>query len=204
MARDRSRYGALASALGAILLAVSVFLPWYGVGLSARGVEYFGQIGAQLAQRFGNATLQAKVAEARPQLSALAGRELASVSANQIFSHIGPILLILAGIGILVALVPLVLADGSEFDAAGPWLALLGALAACLVLYRMAVRPSSTNGLQYLQLSLREGAWGALLGSSAMVVGGLWPRRLRARGVDASPADLEETWSGLSGWTPGS
>jgi hypothetical protein len=202
MARDRSRYGALISTLGAILLAVSVFLPWYGVGLSARGAEYVGQLGAQLAERFGNATLQAKVAEARPQLSTLAGRELGSVSANQVFSHIGPILLVLAGVGILVALVPLVFSDGSEFDATGPWLALLGALAACFVLYRMAVRPSDADGLQYLPLTLREGAWGALLGAGAMVFGGLWPRRLRARGT-ASAADLEASWSGLSGWTPG-
>src|SRR5258707_5522094 len=117
MARDRSRYGALVAALGAIVLAVSVFLPWYGVGLNARGADYVGQVGAQLAERFGNATLQAKVAEARPQLSALAGRELGSVSANQVFSHIGPILLILAGIGILLALVPLAFSEGPEFDA---------------------------------------------------------------------------------------
>jgi hypothetical protein len=203
MARDRSRYGALVSALGAILLAVSVFLPWYGVGLSARGAEYLGQVGTQLAERFGNASLQARVAETRPQLSTLAGRELGSVSAHQVFSHIGPILLVLAGVGILVALVPLVFSEGAEFDATGPWLALLGALAACFVLYRMAVRPSGPNGLPFLELTLREGAWGALLGSGAMVFGGLWPRRLGSRAA-VSPAALEETWSGLSGWTPGS
>jgi hypothetical protein len=203
MAGDRSRYGALLSALGAIVLAVSVFLPWYGVGLSGRGVEYFGQLGAQLAQRFGNATLQAKVAEARPQLSALAGHQLATVSAEQVFSRVGPILLILAGVGILVALVPLVFSDGPELDATGPWLALLGALAAGFVLYRMAVRPNGADGLQYLELTLREGAWGALLGAGAMVFGGLWPRRLARRGA-ASEAELERAWSGLSGWTPGS
>jgi hypothetical protein len=203
MASDRSRSGALISALGAIVLAVSVFLPWYGVGLSGRGVEYLGRLGTQLAERFGNASLQAKVADARPRLSALAGRELGSVSADQVFSHIGPILLVLAGIGILVALVPLAFSDGPEFDSTGPWLALLGALAVCLVLYRMAVRPSGAGGIQYLELTLREGAWGALLGSVAMIFGGLWPRRLGAGGP-ASSADLDEAWSGLSGWTPGS
>jgi hypothetical protein len=201
MASDRSRYGALVSALGAIVLAVSVFLPWYGVGLTGRGVEYIGQVGAQLAQRFGNASLQSKLAEARPELKALAGRQLGSVSADQVFSHIAPILLILAGVVILVALVPLAFSDGPEFDATGPWPALLGALAACFVLYRMAVRPSGAGGLQYLQLTLREGAWGALLGALAMIFAGLWPRRLRARGI-ASPADLDKAWTGLSGWTP--
>ena len=59
MASDRSRSGALISALGAIVLAVAVFLPWYAVGLSGRGAEYLGQLGTQLAERFGNATLHA-------------------------------------------------------------------------------------------------------------------------------------------------
>lgn len=203
MASDRSRYGALVSALGAIVLAVSVFLPFYGVGLTARGAEYISQVGAQLAQRFGNASLQAKAAEARPQLSALAGHQLGSVSAHQVFSRIGPILLVLAGIAILLALVPLVFSDGPELDATGPWLALLGGLAACFVLYRIAVRPSGSDTVQYLNLTLLEGAWGALLGSLALVVGGLWPRRLHAPG-GTSPAALEDAWSGLSGWTPGS
>jgi hypothetical protein len=38
MAGDRPRYGSLVSALGAILLAVSVFLPWYGVSFTAHGI----------------------------------------------------------------------------------------------------------------------------------------------------------------------
>jgi hypothetical protein len=200
MANDRSRYGALVSALGAIVLAVSAFLPWYGVGLTARGAGFVSQLGAQLAARFGNASLQSQVAQARPRLSALAGRQLGSVSAEQLFAHIGPLLVIIAGAGILVSLVGLAFSETREIDAAGPWLALLGALAACLALYRIAVRPG--GGSQYLQLTLREGAWGALVGALGMILGGLWPRRLRARG--ASPADLAEAWSGLSGWTPGS
>jgi|SRR5438309_7197250 len=203
MANDRSRVGALVSALGGIVLAVSVFLPWYGVGLTSRGAEFVGQLGAQLAQRFGNASLQTKVAEARPQLSALSGRELGSVSAHQVFSRIGPILLVLAAIAILVALAALVLFDGREVDASGPWLALLGAIAACIVLYRMLVRPTGLDGAQFLELTLREGAWGALAGSLALVFGGLWPRRLGGA-TDAARSDLEHAWSGLSGWTPGS
>ncbi|HSZ06142.1 MAG TPA: hypothetical protein VK778_13210 [Solirubrobacteraceae bacterium] len=40
MAADRSPTGWLISALGAIVLIVSVFLPWYAVRLTARGVAY--------------------------------------------------------------------------------------------------------------------------------------------------------------------
>ena len=55
MAGDRPRYGLLISALGAILLAVSVFLPWYGVSFTATGLAYAQQIGDQAAAQFGNA-----------------------------------------------------------------------------------------------------------------------------------------------------
>ena len=63
--------------------------------------------------------------------------------------------------------------------------------------YRMVDRPSPAGDL--LSLSLREGAWLALLGSSAMVVGALWPARAAVR---PRPADAPDAWSQLSGWTP--
>ena len=51
-----------------------------------------------------------------------------------------------------------------------------------------------------LALSLREGAWLALLGSVAIVLGGMWPR---CAFVAAAPdARVRDAWSGLSGWTP--
>jgi hypothetical protein len=47
---------------------------------------------------------------------------------------------------------------------------------------------------------LREGAWLALLGSLAMIAGGLWPSGLGA--PDVSDSRVRDAWSGLSGWTP--
>lgn len=38
MVGERSRYGLLVSALGAIALAVSVFLPWYGLSFTTAGL----------------------------------------------------------------------------------------------------------------------------------------------------------------------
>jgi hypothetical protein len=59
-----------------------------------------------------------------------------------------------------------------------------------------------TPGGDIISLSLREGAWLALLGSMMMVLGGLWPRASAIPG----PSELgaPDLWSGLSGWTPGS
>ena len=198
MAADRSSYGLLVSAFGAIVLALSVFLPWYGVGLTARGIAYIQQLDTQAASRFGNASLQGELGGLHARLSALAGRELGTVSAHQVFSNISVLLLIAGGVGILIALLPLARPQPPDSDGTGPWLVLLGVIAAACVLYRIFVRPAGDSEL--LALSLREGAWLALLGSVAMIVGGMWPRRLRRRG--ASEAEIQTAWSGLSGWTP--
>jgi hypothetical protein len=197
MARDRSPIGWLMSALGAIVLIVSVFLPFYAVGLTPRGVAFMQQLQSEQVQRFGNAALQGDLGALHARVGALAGHELASISAHQVFSTISVVLLIAGGLGVLIALLPLVREGSPESDGTGPWLALLGVVAAVCVLYRMGVRPVEN---EVLSLTLREGAWLALLGSVAMVVGGLWPRRLRSE--RASDGALEDAWSGLSGWTP--
>ena len=197
MAADRSPTGWLISALGAIVLIVSVFLPWYGISLTARGVEYMQQVESEQVQKFGNATLQGELGSLHARLGVLAGQQLGSISAHQAFSRISVVLLVVGGIGVLIALLPLARERISDFDGTGPWLALLGALATACVLYRMAFLP---NGQAIFSLSLRAGAWLALLGSLALVVGGLWPRRLRS--ARTSDAALEDAWSGLSGWTP--
>jgi hypothetical protein len=69
MVGDRPRYGLLISALGAIVLAVSVFLPWYGVSFTADGLAYAQQIGDQAAAQFGNATLQSYLGEFHANLA---------------------------------------------------------------------------------------------------------------------------------------
>jgi hypothetical protein len=197
MAADRSPIGWLVSALGAIVLTVSVFLPWYALGLSTRGIAYVQQVQSEQVQRFGNATLQGELGMLHTRMQSLAGKQLVTITAHQAFSTISVVLLVCGGLGVLIALLALARAASSDFDATAPWLALLGTVAAACVLYRMAVRPSENADLT---LVLREGAWLALLGSVGLVLGGLWPRRLRApRAPDAA---LEDAWSGLSGWTP--
>jgi hypothetical protein len=197
MATDRSPIRWLMSALGAIVLVVSVFLPWYGVSLTAQGVALVQQVQTEQVQMFGNAALQGELGSLHARVGGLAGQQLGTITAHQAFSTIGVVLLVIGGLGILIALLPLARESSPGFDAIGSWLALLGAVAAVCVLYRMAVRPTES---EELSLPLREGAWLALIGSLAMVAGGLWPRRLHA--ASASQAALEDTWSGLSGWTP--
>jgi hypothetical protein len=197
MAHDRSPIGWLVSALGAIVLVVSVFLPFYGVSLTARGVAFMQQLESEQVQKFGNAALQGELGSLHARVGALAGRSLVGVSAHQVFSTISSTTLIAGGLAVLLALLPLVRESSPESDGTGPWLALLGAIAAVCVLSRMGVRPGE-NGI--VSFTLREGAWLALLGSVAMVAGGLWPRRLRS--VRASDGAIEDAWSGLSGWTP--
>jgi hypothetical protein len=199
MAGDRSRYGLLVSACGAILLAVSVFLPWYGLTFTASGVAFVQQMADRLASQFGNASLQAYVGAQHASLSALAGHEFAAVSAHQALKNLNIVLLVLAALAILDALVPLARAGGSVPDGGGAAVVVLGAVAVLCVGYRMLSPPSPGGPL--LSLSLREGAWLALLGSLAIVAGGLWPRT-RAASSAAPEATLDTTWSGLSGWTP--
>lgn len=197
MAADRSRTGLLLSAFGAIVLIVSVFLPWYSVSLTAQGVTYMQAFATQQVQRYGNATLQGELGSMHARLGSLAGQPVGSVSAHQVLSTISVVLIVAGALGALLALVPLVRESGPDFDGTGPWLAMLGAIATVCVLYRMSVHPAESA---YVSLSLREGAWLALVGSVALLAGGLWPRRVRAaRTPDAA---VESVWSEFSGWTP--
>jgi hypothetical protein len=198
MGSARSRYGLLISALGAILLAVSVFLPWYGLSFTASGIALVQQSADQVASQFGNASLQAYVGAQHASLSALAGQEFVAVSAHQVLRDLNVVLLALAGLAMLAALIPLA-RGGAAPEGGGGAVVLLGAMATCCVAYRI-VRPPSAAG-ELVALSVREGAWLALVGSLAIVAGGLWSRaRLPAPG--SSETSLESACSGLSGWTP--
>jgi hypothetical protein len=195
MAGDRPRYGPLLSALGAILLAVSVFLPWYGVSITADGIAFIQRAGAQFAAQFGNAQLQDAVGGLHADLGGLAGRQVAALSAHQALTHISVVLLILAGAGILLALSALARAEQPSYG--GP-IAILGVVATACVLYRLLDPPNAVSSL--VTLSLREGAWLSLLGALAMITGGLLPGGLIRR--TASEPSLQDAWSELSGWTP--
>jgi hypothetical protein len=196
MQGDRSRYGLLVSALGAVLLAVSVFLPWYSLSFTTSGIAAAQRAGEQAASQLGDPTLQSYLQPLRANLSSFAGVQFASVSAHQVLHYMSVVLLVLAALALLDALFPLVSTDAVP-EGAGGALAVLGTVAAAFVLYRMIERPSPAG--EYVALSLREGAWLALVGSLAMVAGGLSPRFSSAAPQGASP---QPPFSGLSGWTP--
>jgi len=198
MARDRPPHGPLLSALGAIVLAVSVFLPWYGVSLTRGGVAYVQQASSQAASQFGNATLQSYVASAHNAIGGLAGHELFAASAHQLLHNISVLLLVLAGIAALISLLTLAGAQLGAGEADRGPLALLGTVAVAFVLYRIAVPPALPG--QLFDVSLREGAWLSLLGAAAIAAGAVWPRS--STRASASPAAAENVWSELSGWTP--
>jgi hypothetical protein len=198
MAGERSRYGLVVSALGAIVLAVSVFLPWYGVSFTPVGIGLVQSVGDQVASQFGNATLQSYMSGVHANLAGLAGQEFTALSAHQALKDLNVVLLVLAGLALLDALVPLARAATRVPEGAGASVVLLGGIATVCVLYRMVSPPTPAG--QLLTLSLREGAWLALAGSLTMVGAGLWPRFFPAG--PSGETRLEGVWSGLSGWTP--
>lgn len=199
MAGDRSRYGLAVSALGAVVLAVSVFLPWYGVSFTAAGIAIVQQAGDQIASQFGNGSLQSLMGAFHHQVGSLAGQQFTALSAHQALHVINIVLLVLAGLAMLDAILPLARAEVSLPAGAGGSVVVLGTLAAICVVYRMLHPPTPAGEL--VVLSLREGAWLALLGSLAMILGGLWPRAVSS--TTLSDAQVRDAWGGLSGWTPG-
>jgi hypothetical protein len=132
-------------------------------------------------------------------LGALAGQQLTALTAHQALKNLNVVLLMLAALALLDALVPLARHAARLPDGAGASVVLLGCVAAVCVSYRMIVPPTPDGNL--VALSVREGAWLALLGSLTMVGAGVWPRLQRFSGGSESPASA--SWSELSGWTPG-
>ena len=82
MVDDRAPLGLLIAALGAAVLAVSVFLPWYGVSITASGAASAQQELSTVAQQYGNASFQTGASQFGAEFSSLAGRQLATVSAQ--------------------------------------------------------------------------------------------------------------------------
>jgi hypothetical protein len=107
MTGDRPRYGLLVSAFGAIVLAVAVFLPWYGVSFTVAGIAFAQQAGDQAAAQFGNATLQSYMGEFHANLSSLAGHQFTALSAHQALKDLNVVLLLLVGVAIVIALLAL-------------------------------------------------------------------------------------------------
>jgi hypothetical protein len=195
MAGERSRYGLMVSALGAVVLAVSVFLPWYGISFTPAGISFAQHVGAQVVSQYGNAAAQSYAGAFHADLSNLAGQQFASVDAHDALKNLSILLLALAGLALLDALFPLARASGPIPAGAGRSVVLLGCVACLCVGFRMLSPPSPAGNL--IDLSVREGAWLALLGSLTMVIGGLWPRY-----QPSTPRSAADPFAALSGWTP--
>jgi hypothetical protein len=194
---SRSTYGLLVSALGAVLLAVAVFLPWYGVSFNAHAIAAAEQAGEQFAAQYGNAALQSHLGSLHTSLTGLVNHEVFALSAHQALSTLNVVLLIIAGLGILISLLALAGPASASSEANRVPLALLGLLGAACVVFRMVDRPSP--GGELISLSLREGAWLALLGCICMAAGAMWTRRAPAVQSASQGSDV---WSEMSGWTP--
>ncbi len=167
MVDDRQPLGFLIAALGAAVLAISVFLPWYGVTITASGVASAQQELATVAQQYGNPTFQTGANQVGAEFNSLAGRQVATVSAHQVLKDVSRILLLLAGISLLASLLHLAgLTEGG-----GGQIALAGCVAALFVLFRMLSPPG--GGTDLVSLSLSWGSWLALLSAAAIVGGGI-------------------------------
>jgi len=194
MAEDGPRIGSLIAAVGAPLLAVSVFQPWYALSVTAAGATSAQQAFSKLAVQFGNAALQSQAQGVASRFNALAGRQVATLSADQALKYAHIVLLILAAAAFVSALSRLAgvsqVSDGQ--------IALIGLTATICVLFRMVAKPVAAE--EVFSLSLSWGSWLALGSSLAIAVGGVWPRLTRS--ATPSAATLGKTWEGLSGWTP--
>jgi hypothetical protein len=170
MVGERAPIGFLISTLGAVVLAVSVFQPWYGVGITASGAASAQQELVTAAQQYGNATSQSVASQLGAQFGALTGRRLASVSGHDASKNVSRLLLALAAISLIASLLRLAGIAGL-LEAGGGQIALAGGTAALLVLFRMLAPPGAGTGL--VSLSLGWGIWLALLSAAAIVAGGL-------------------------------
>ena len=168
MVDNRAPRGLLVSALGAALLAVSMFLPWYSVSITPAGAAAAQHQFAAVAQQYGNAKLQTMANQIGAQFGSVAGRPLATVSAHQALKDLSKIVLLLAGIALVASL----LALAGVVEVGGGQIALVGFAAILCVLYRMLSPPGTDSGL--LSLSLGWGSWLALGAAAAIVGGALW------------------------------
>lgn len=174
MQASRSRLGRAISVAGAALLAITVFLPWYSVSITADGAAFAARALDQAARQYGNATLQAEANSIGASFSLAAGHRVATLSAHQSSKTIGAVLLILAALAFLGALLWLAEVD-EPIAVDGVQIAAVGGLALLFVVYRMIEPPGPKTG--YFSLSVGWGAWTALLSSAAIVAGGVLGRR---------------------------
>ena len=170
MTESRSAVGPIVAVTGAAVLALSIFLPFYGVTITASGAASAQQALKAAAARYGNATLQTEANAIGSSFASVAGRQVGTLSAHQALKNISVILLLLAALTFLGALIWLTGAS-STLEVSGGQVAAVGAVATLLVLYRMVDRPGTF--LHVYSLSLGWGAWLALISSIGILAGGL-------------------------------
>lgn len=160
MNNDRAPLGLLVSGLGAAALGISVFMPWYGVSITAAGAVSAQQQLTAVAARYGHVRLHAK--------AYTMGHQLFTVSAHQAMGRVSLILLGLAGLALLASLLRLVNMRGLLY-ATGSQIALFGTLAGLVVLFRMLFRPGAATASISFSLS-----WGIVLalGSALAITAG--------------------------------
>lgn len=168
MVGNRPSLGLVVSALGAAVLAVSMFLPWYSVSITPAGAAAAQQQLISVAEQFGNSSSQALANEVGAEFSSMAGRSLVTLTAHQALKDLSVILLLLAGVALLASLLRL----GGVAEVGGDQIALVGFAAVLCVLYRILSPPGMHTDL--VALSLSWGSWLALVAAVAIVGGGLW------------------------------
>jgi hypothetical protein len=113
---------------------------------------------------------------------------LATVDAFHALPGMTVVLLVLGALAMLDVTAPLVRTRGPLPGGAGGSLVLLGTVAAAYTLYRMIDMPALEAGTY--AMSLREGAWLALMGSVTMMLGGMWPRVTPSEARQMRPGTL--------------
>jgi len=171
------RSGHVVALVGAAVTAVSLWLPWYMVSLPDEIKRAAGAQTTQLPSTLGEV--------ARELISVLPSK--VSATGWQALHSADAVLMALALVGAAVVLLATgVAGPGMRVDAAaaGRIAAIAGAVAAVLVVVKIADRPGPSE-----PVSVRYGAWLALGGAVAMAVGGCLAASGPERPVPAGAAE---------------
>jgi hypothetical protein len=162
MRSSRASLGALVAGLAAMILAIDTWQPWYALRIPAAVLNQVDALSNQLGS-FGS-FLHAGVAYAR-QAGPI------DLTAHDVFHAIDVELVLIAVV--VVGIVLAALSRGAPVFTGGDGsvVAGLGAVAFCLVGFRI-INPPGPSGI----LSLRPGIWVGLVASGLICVGGLLSR----------------------------
>ncbi|MDX6480529.1 MAG: hypothetical protein QOG85_1039 [Gaiellaceae bacterium] len=170
MEDDHAPVGLLIAAIGAVMLALSVFAPWYRVTITAQGAAAPRTELAVATRPYASSAFQARLNAMGPRLNALAGRQIATESPKGTLKRDTLILLGIAAVAFLASLLRLANTRGLLF-ATGNQIALMGGAAFLLGFFRTLWRPGAAVNQPLVMHSLGWGIWLALV-SAAAIVGG--------------------------------